>query len=105
MFRSNDHQKSSIEQRMRREVAVWRYLDHPNVAKFLGIAHLEPGRPPGVVSPYMEQNNILAYLAQHPEVLHKKVRPSNFWRRKGHTLTRAINRSDFGDCSGAGVSA
>ena len=90
---------------MWREVAAWRYLDHPNVAKFLGIAYLEPGRPPGVISLYMQQNDILAYLAQYPELMHEKVRPGNFWRRKGHTLIQAIDRLGFGDCSGAGVSA
>ena len=33
----------------RHVLAAWRYLDHPNVAKFFGIAYLEPGRPSGVV--------------------------------------------------------
>jgi serine/threonine protein kinase len=59
---------------VRREVAAWRYLSHPNVAEFLGIAYLLPGRPPGLVSRYMQRNDFLAYIGRHPKLKRDKVR-------------------------------
>lgn len=54
-------------------MAAWRYLDHPNVSKFLGIASLFEGRPPGLVSAYMLRNDFLSYVARHPELKMQKV--------------------------------
>ena len=73
-FRENDFLKSP-EVCIRASNAWW-YLDHPNVAKILGMAFLDPGQPPGVVSQYMRRNDILAYSEGHRK--QKTVRPSNF---------------------------
>ena len=105
LFRSNEYQRSTTEQRVRREVAAWRYLEHPNVAKFLGIAYLERGLPPGIVSRYMQRNDFLEYLGRHPDLKHEKVCPSNFWHRKGHALIQANNRPGLRDCIWDAVSA
>ena len=105
LFHSNEHQRSTTEQRVRREVAAWRFLEHPNVAKFLGIAYFKQGLPPGVVSPYMQRNDILVYLGRHPDLKHKKVRPSNLWHRKGNTLIQTNNRPGLRDRIWAAISA
>ena len=53
-------------QRIRREVATWRFLNHPNITEFLGIAQMEPDRPPGLVSRCM-------YIGRHQELNWEKV--------------------------------
>lgn len=62
------------KQRLKREVAVWRSLNHPNVAQLLGIAYLQQGRPPGLVSRFLPQNNFLAYIGRHTDLKREKVR-------------------------------
>jgi len=57
-----------LEKRVRREVANWRSLDHPNVTRFLGIAYVKLGRPPCLVSAYVQRNNLLKYIGRHPEL-------------------------------------
>ena len=99
-FRENDFLKSP-EVCIRASNAWW-YLDHPNVAKILGMAFLDPGQPPGVVSQYMRRNDILAYPRNRKQ---KTVRPSNFWHRKGHTLIQVNNRSGLRNCIGAAIPA
>ena len=51
-------------QRVNREIANWKRLDHENILQFLGIARVFPLRPPGLVSPYIEVTNILKYIAK-----------------------------------------
>ncbi|KAF7974086.1 hypothetical protein HWV62_13389 [Athelia sp. TMB] len=70
---SAPHDRAKTEERIRREVATWRYLDHPNITKFLGIAQIEPNRPPGLVSRYMYRNKFLDYISRHPELKREKA--------------------------------
>ncbi|KAF7974377.1 hypothetical protein HWV62_12350 [Athelia sp. TMB] len=72
-IQSAPHDRAKTEERIRREVATWRYLDHPNVTKFLGIAQIEPNRPPGLVSRYMYRNKFLDYIDGHPELKREKA--------------------------------
>lgn len=58
---------------MKREIAVWRPLDHPNVTQFLGIVHLGERMPPCMVSPYLRRNDLLAYIERYPELKLAKV--------------------------------
>jgi len=60
--------QQEIEQRVKREIAVWRPLDHPNVTQFLGIVHLGERMPPCMVSPYLRRNDLLAYIERYPEL-------------------------------------
>jgi len=86
-------QAPKIEQRMRREVAAWRYLRHPNVAEFLGIANLMPGRPPGLVSRFMLRNDFLAYIGRHPNLKRDKAlevsRGLQYLHSKKHSARRS----------------
>jgi len=66
-------EQHKIEQRVKREIAAWRFLNHPNVAKFWGIAYLQPGRPPGLVSRFMLRNDFLAYIDRHPDLKREKA--------------------------------
>jgi serine/threonine protein kinase len=67
-------EQQRLEQRVKREVATWRFLQHPNVTQFHGIAYVRPGRPPCLVSPYLPRNDILAYIGRHPELKLEKAR-------------------------------
>jgi len=64
---------SKIEERVKREVASWRYLRHPNVTELIGIAYLHPRRPPGLVSRFMLRNDFLAYIGRHPNLQREKA--------------------------------
>jgi len=66
-------EQQKIEQRLRREVAAWRYLKHPNVTQFLGIASLQLGRSPGLVSPFLLRNDFLAYIGRHSNLKREKA--------------------------------
>jgi serine/threonine protein kinase len=61
------------QQRLNREIATWRSLHHPNIAELLGIARLNPGQPPGLVSQYVQRHDFLAYIGRHPELKRRKV--------------------------------
>jgi serine/threonine protein kinase len=73
VLKGTSAQQHRIEQRVKREVAAWRYLNHPNVAKFLGIAYVQPGRPPGLVSRFMQRNDFLAYIGRHSDLKREKA--------------------------------
>jgi serine/threonine protein kinase len=62
-----------LEQRVKREVATWRSLQHPNVTRFCGIAYVRPGRPPCLVSPFLSRNDFLAYIGRHPGLKREKA--------------------------------
>lgn len=59
-------ERQRLDERVRREVANWHSLKHPNVTQFLGIAYVHPGRPACLVSPFIERNDFLAYIGRHP---------------------------------------
>jgi len=73
VLKGTSAQRHGIEQLVKREVAAWRFLDHPNVAKFLGIAYVQPGRPPALVSRFMQRNDFLAYIGRHANLKREKA--------------------------------
>jgi serine/threonine protein kinase len=60
-------EQQEILQQIKREVAVWRHLHHPNVTQFLGIACIRPGEAPCLVSPFLQRNDLLAYIGRHSD--------------------------------------
>ncbi|KIM76409.1 hypothetical protein PILCRDRAFT_649099 [Piloderma croceum F 1598] len=60
-------------QRLNHEIAVWRYLKHPNITEFIGIAYLQPGKPPGLVSRFVLRNDFLTYIGRHPNLKREKA--------------------------------
>ena len=68
-----DVQLMRSTQRIRREVATWRFLHHPNITEFLGIAQIEPHRPPALISRFMYRNKFLDYIGRHPDLKKEKV--------------------------------
>jgi len=57
---------SKFQKRFDREHTIWATLDHPNVLPFLGTAELGPGVC--FVSPWMDNGNVMDYIARHPKV-------------------------------------
>jgi len=52
----------TVQKRVNREIAVWRYLDHPNVARFLGLTRNFNGPIPGIVLPLVP-HDLMAYTS------------------------------------------
>ncbi|EMD33670.1 hypothetical protein CERSUDRAFT_56627, partial [Gelatoporia subvermispora B] len=50
-----------------KEATVWKYLNHPNVTKFHGILVPNSNGPLGLVSTWMENGTLDAYLSDKPE--------------------------------------
>jgi len=73
-LRGTPAEKKKTEQRLNREIATWRTLSHPNISELLGIAHLNPNFPPGLVSRWVQRNNFLAYIGRHPELKRAKAK-------------------------------
>lgn len=73
LYMSRQGTDSWHTQRVQRQVAVWRYLKHPNVTEFLGIAYLQPGKIPGLVSRFMLRNDFWGYIGRHPHLKREKV--------------------------------
>jgi len=59
---------------VRREIAVWRSLDHPNVTQCFGIFYPGESMPLCMVSPYLRRNDLLAYIEKYPELKLAKAR-------------------------------
>ena len=72
---------SNTSQMIRRELGIWRRLSHRNIVPFLGIAHgFGMLGTVSLVSLWMPNNSLLAFLAKHDselEVAHRLtlVRP------------------------------
>jgi hypothetical protein len=73
LHRNRQDTDSWRTQRVKCEVAVWRFLNHPNITEFLGIAYLRPGMPPALVSPFILRNDFLGYIGRHPNLKREKV--------------------------------
>lgn len=73
VFQSGPEEYKKVEQRIMREVAAWRHLEHPNVSQFLGVAYLRPNRPPGLVSLYLRHNDLLAFVGENFDKKVQKV--------------------------------
>ncbi|KAF7983620.1 hypothetical protein HWV62_20544 [Athelia sp. TMB] len=82
-------------QRIRREVATWRYLNHPNVTEFIGIAQIEPNRPPALVSRFMHRNKFLDYIGRHPELKREKAIEIALGLEYLHTRNPPVIHSDI----------
>jgi len=51
------------------EMVRWKYISHPNIIPFLGVLEELPGPPRFcIVSPWLENGNILEYLSKSPNV-------------------------------------
>jgi len=66
-------QREVLEQRLDREIACWRRLQHRNIPELLGIANFLPGRPPGLVSKFVQRDDFLKYIEMHPELKRNKA--------------------------------
>ena len=53
-----------LYQRLRREIDVWKRLDHENVVPLLGIT-TDIGPSVGMVSPWMANGDLNTFLHQH----------------------------------------
>jgi len=51
--------------RIKRQIRVWKPLDHENIVPFLGVCHDFHGLLPGLVSPFFANGNIIDYLKLH----------------------------------------
>ncbi|KAF7345943.1 Kinase-like protein [Mycena venus] len=60
----SDDDQREIPQRFAKEVLVWHNLRHPNIVPLLGVTTL-PGLTIAMVSPWMQQGNVLNYMTQH----------------------------------------
>ncbi|KAJ7048290.1 kinase-like domain-containing protein [Mycena amicta] len=59
--------KDDIDRRLRREVHVWKRLEHRNVLPFIGVWHDIPGAPcPALISPFCSSGNVETYLKNKP---------------------------------------
>ena len=55
-------------QKCSHEMAVWRQLLHPNILPLYGVYHLHGDKSRvSLVSPWMENGNIVQYLKQAPD--------------------------------------
>jgi len=58
---------SEVSKRFYNEVVIWKYLSHPGVVPFLGIAAPTDNLPLCMVSPWMENRNVMKYLEFNPD--------------------------------------
>jgi len=68
MFQNHDY--NNVKKDAAREAIFWYSVNHPNVQPFLGLATFgDPARPRyGLVTPYMEDGDVITYLQKHPDV-------------------------------------
>ncbi|KZP15772.1 hypothetical protein FIBSPDRAFT_866983 [Athelia psychrophila] len=75
---NGNHQKT--EERIRRSVASWQSLEHPNVTELLDVVQMEPNRPHGLFSRHMAHNIDLSLQYLHsrdPPIIHDDIEPDN----------------------------
>jgi len=58
---------SEVSKRFYNEVVIWKYLSHPNVVPFLGIAAPADNLPLCMVSPWLENGSVMKYLEFNPD--------------------------------------
>ncbi|KAF7983541.1 hypothetical protein HWV62_21108 [Athelia sp. TMB] len=98
---SAPHDRAKTEELMRnmqlirQEVATWRYLDHPNITKFLGIAQIETNGPRCLVSRYMRRNKFLDYMGRHPDLKREKAIEIALGLQYLHTRTPPVIHGDI----------
>ncbi|KAJ7831481.1 kinase-like domain-containing protein [Mycena leptocephala] len=62
----SDDDRREILQNLAQEALVWQYLRHPNIVPFLGVdGTIFPGLTMAMVSPWMQQGNVLNYMTEH----------------------------------------
>ena len=57
-----------LQQSFLQEAILWSQLDHPNILPFYGIYHLDSERNICLVSPWLENGNLMNYLHENPTV-------------------------------------
>ncbi|KIO27073.1 hypothetical protein M407DRAFT_23616 [Tulasnella calospora MUT 4182] len=55
------------ERRFKRQVNIWRTLNHPNILRLLGVCEFDKNRPPYLISQWMKYGNVKQYLKKFPE--------------------------------------
>ncbi|KAJ6561591.1 kinase-like domain-containing protein, partial [Mycena capillaripes] len=62
----SDKDRRKALQNFAKEALVWHYLRHPNIVPLLGVDGTTfPGLAMAMVSPWMQQGNVLNYIAKH----------------------------------------
>jgi len=56
------------QQLFAKEAIVWSQLDHPNILSFYGIYYLGREKRMCLVSPWLENGNLVNYLQENPTV-------------------------------------
>lgn len=57
-----------LQQSFLQEAILWSQLDHQNILPFYGIYYLGPERKMCLVSPWLENGNLMNYLHENPTV-------------------------------------
>ena len=58
-----------LYQKLRREIDVWRRLDHDNIVPLLGVTtDVKPYTSMGMVSPWMENGDLTKFLRTTPPI-------------------------------------
>ena len=67
-----------------KEALLWRQLNHPNVLPFYGLYDMPSGaqRIPCLVSPWMDQGNVVLYLKANPTSANRKFLVRNSLQRR-----------------------
>ncbi|KIL59847.1 hypothetical protein M378DRAFT_969685 [Amanita muscaria Koide BX008] len=72
-FRDEVHKNKRFK-RMKRELLLWSKLNHPHILPLIGIACIEgDANLPALISPWMENGNIMEYLQQNPSLPASKL--------------------------------
>ena len=68
-----------------KEALLWRQLNHPNVLPFYGLYDMSSGaqRIPCLVSPWMDQGNVVQYLKANAASANRNFLARIFLQRRG----------------------
>ncbi|KAJ7828876.1 kinase-like domain-containing protein, partial [Mycena leptocephala] len=62
----SDNDRRKDLQKFAKEALIWHYLRHPNIVPLLGVDGTTfPGLTMAMVSPWMQQGNVLNYISEH----------------------------------------
>jgi serine/threonine protein kinase len=80
----------AVSQDIAREVLLWKELDHPNILPFLGVDMTLRHPSCCLVSPWMKNGSVLAFIKAHPDSDRLSlvcVRPGKRSHHKSHLLS------------------
>lgn len=67
------HHRSKVCQRLARELKVWERAKHPNVLKLIGYYLSENYASAQLISPYMENGNIMEYIKRNQATIETRL--------------------------------